>query len=100
MLWQCLELELGEEMAFGLAKPGLVATAMLDASLAAPRDDFPAGEVYEAMQRRGEVVDSRTVAAFCRFLLRETSVGEFRGSIWDIREPAHHARWLAGPLYL
>ena len=99
MLWRCCATEWGETIAFGLAKPGLVATAMLNASLSAPRERFPAGAVYAAMLERGETITAHTVARFFRFLLQETSRDEFTRDPWDSRETAHHPRWLDGPLY-
>jgi len=100
MLWRCLATEQGDEIAFGMAKPGLVETAMLDDSLRMPRAEFPAGEVYAAMRDRGETIAAATVARFFRFLLLETSREEFAGGIWDIRDTAHHPRWLTAPLYV
>lgn len=100
MLWRCLAAELGGEIAFGMAKPGLVATAMLEESRRAPRDDFPAGAVYSAMWERGETIAADTVARFFRWLLLETPREEFTRRIWDIRTGEHHDRWLDGPLYL
>lgn len=100
MLWRCLQAELGEAIAFALAKPGLVATAMLDASLGAPRERFPAGAVYAGMLARGETIAAATVARFFRFLLLAVARAEFAAAIWDIRDAAHHRRWLRGPLYL
>ncbi|MBM4265640.1 MAG: SDR family oxidoreductase [Deltaproteobacteria bacterium] len=99
MLWRCLAVELGDEITFAMAKPGLVATDMLEGSLAAPRDAFPAGEVYEAMCARGETVAPETVARFFRWLLLETDAAELGADGWDIRDQHHHARWLEGPLY-
>lgn len=100
MLWRCLRVELGEEIAFGMAKPGLVETAMLEESLAAPREDFPAGAVYEAMRERGETIAAATVAEFFRFLLLEATREEFAADLWDIRDASHHPRWLQHPLYV
>ncbi len=100
MLWRCLVGELGEEIGFAMAKPGLVATSMMHDSLSAPRTIFPAGAVYEAMQARGEIVLPTTVAKFFRFLLLDTKADEFSRDIWDIRDRAHHQRWLHGSLYV
>jgi NAD(P)-dependent dehydrogenase (short-subunit alcohol dehydrogenase family) len=100
MLWRCLGVELGDEIAFGMAKPGLVETAMLEDSLAAPREDFPAGEVYAAMRERGETIAAATVARFFRFLLLETTREEFAADLWDIRDGTHHSRLLDHPLYV
>jgi 2,3-dihydro-2,3-dihydroxybenzoate dehydrogenase len=100
MLWRCLATELGEEIAFGIAKPGLVETEMLEESLRAPRDAFPAGHVYAAMRERGETIAASTVARFFRFLLLETSREEFASRVWDIRADEHHPRWLTQPLYV
>jgi NAD(P)-dependent dehydrogenase (short-subunit alcohol dehydrogenase family) len=100
MLWRCLATELGEEIAFGIAKPGLVETAMLEESLRAPRAEFPAGEVYAAMRARGETIAAHTVARFFRFLLLETTREEFASEVWDIRKEEHHPRWLTHPLYV
>lgn len=100
MLWRCLATELGGEIAFGMAKPGLVETGMLEESLRAPRDEFPAGDVYAAMRERGETIAASTVARFFRFLLLEMSREEFASRVWDIRAEEHHARWLAHPLYV
>lgn len=99
MLWRCLRAELGGEIAFGIAKPGLVETAMLEESLGAPRESFPAGEVYAAMRARGETISAETVARFFSFLLLEVDREELTRDIWDIRDASHHPRWLAGPLY-
>ena len=73
---------------------------MLDDSLRMPRAEFPAGEVYAAMRDRGETIAAATVARFFRFLLLETSREEFASGIWDIRDTAHHPRWLTAPLYV
>jgi benzil reductase ((S)-benzoin forming) len=100
MLWRCLGVELGDEIAFGMAKPGLVETAMLEDSLTAPRDDFPAGAVYQAMRERGETIAPATVARFFRFLLLEATREEFAADIWDIRDATHHPRWLTHALYV
>ncbi|MEO2168069.1 MAG: SDR family oxidoreductase [bacterium] len=99
MLWRCLALELGSEMAFAIAKPGLVATAMLDLSIVAPREEFPAGLVYQEMLDRGETVAPETVAQFFRWLLLDAAREEFVREEWDIREPSHHSAWLQGPVY-
>jgi hypothetical protein len=90
---------MGDEIAFALAKPGLVATSMLDESLAAPRDQFPAGAVYEDMKRRGETIAPETVARFFRWLLLDVTREDFAREPWDIRERSHHHCWLSGPLY-
>lgn len=99
MLCRSLALELGGEIGFGLARPGLVDTAMLEGSRAASREDFPAGEVYEEMVERGEVIAPQTVARFFSWLLYETSKSEFASDAWDIRDRAHHGHWLEGSLY-
>ncbi|MFP6662720.1 MAG: SDR family oxidoreductase [Deltaproteobacteria bacterium] len=99
MLWRCLALELGEEIAFGIAKPGLVATAMLDLSIAAPRDEFPAGAVYQEMLERGETVAPETVAQFFRWLLLDAARADFAREEWNIRDPSHHGDWLEGSVY-
>lgn len=69
------------------------------ASAATTAEEFPAREVYAAMQARGETIAPETVARFCRFLLLEASCEELGRGIWDIRDPSHHPRWLTGPLY-
>lgn len=99
MVWRCCTTELGDTIACALAKPGLVATAMLDASLAASAEQFPARAVYAAMQTRGETISADTVARFFCFLLLEASRTEFTAAPWDIRDAAHHTRWLQGALY-
>ena len=99
MLCRSLALELGSEIAFALARPGLVDTAMLAASRAAPRADFPAGSVYEEMVERGEVIAASTVARFFAWLLYETPAAEFASDAWDIRDRVHRGRWLEGSLY-
>lgn len=99
MLWKCLREELGDEIAFGIAKPGLVATAMLDGSLAADRSTFGAGAVYAAMNERGETISAETIGAFFRWLLLEVEREAFAADVWDVRDESHHARWLRGPLY-
>lgn len=99
MLWRCLREELGEEIAFAMVKPGLVATEMLTGSLAAPRDEFPAGAVYAEMLARGETIHPDTVARFLCHLLLEVDRAEFAGDVWDIRDASHHARWLEGSLW-
>jgi NAD(P)-dependent dehydrogenase (short-subunit alcohol dehydrogenase family) len=100
MLWRCLAAELGSEIAFLLAKPGLVATDMLDASLAAPEAEFPAREVYAAMRTRGVVIAPDTVARFFCWLLLEAPLSQVAGHVFDIRDATQHAHWLRGPLYL
>jgi len=100
MLWRCLQTELGDEIAFAMAKPGLVATAMLDDSLRAARESFPAGAVYAAMKDRGEVISPATVARFFRFLLLDVEPAELTRDIWDIRDQEHHHRWLSGSLFI
>ena len=98
MLYRCLSLELADRISFAIAKPGLVATRMMDESIQAPRSEFPAGEVYERMEREGETIAPETIARFFRWLLVDLAPEEFAGS-WDVRDEDHHARWLAGPLY-
>lgn len=98
MLWTCLAAELGDEVAFAMAKPGLVETAMLDDSLAADRERFGAGEVYAAMADRGETIAAEKVGAFFRWLLRDAGREEF-ARVWDIRDESHHREWLDGSLY-
>ncbi len=99
MLWRSLALELGDEIDFAIARPGLVETRMLDDSLSAPRDSFAAGEVYAAMHERGETITAETVASFFEWLLLDVPPEEFAAAPWDIREVGHHARWLHGPLF-
>lgn len=99
MLWRCLALELGDEIAFAMAKPGLVETEMMERSLLAPPDEFPATEVYRAMRQRGETIAATTVATFFRFLLLDTEPVEYARDTWDIRDRIHHPRWLSGPLF-
>ncbi len=99
MLCRCMAADLGEEMAIAIAKPGLVATGMLTASLGIALDEFPARRIYEEMQRRGETIAAETVARFFRFLLLDVETGELCKSEWDIRDTSHHTRWLQGNLY-
>jgi len=97
-LWKCLTTELGDEIAFGMAKPGLVETAMLDESLAADSRRFGAREVYAAMNDRGETIAADEVGTFFRWLLLDASPDSF-SRVWDIRDESHHEHWLSGPLY-
>ena len=71
---------------------------MLEGSLSADRERFGAGEVYAAMNERGETISAEKVGAFFRWLLFDTPRGEF-ARVWDIRDEEHHAAWLSGPLY-
>lgn len=99
MLSRCLATELGNEMAIAIAKPGLVDTDMLTASLSTTLEEFPARGVYEDMRRRGQVITAETVARFFRFLLVEVEADEFGSCEWDIRDSNFHPRWLEGDLY-
>lgn len=98
MLYQCLALELGEEISFAIVRPGLVATRMMEESLRAPRERFPAGEVYDAMVREGKTIAPGTIACFLSWLLLDLSADGFSGE-WDVRDASHHAHWLRGSLF-
>lgn len=99
MLWKCLATEMGDRVSFGMAKPGLVETAMLDGSIAADPSRFGARDVYVGMSDRGETISAKKVAAFFVWLLTQTLPERFVADVWDIRDESHHAEWLSGPLY-
>jgi NAD(P)-dependent dehydrogenase (short-subunit alcohol dehydrogenase family) len=111
MLYNVLRGELAPEgILVGSVRPGIVATPMMNEILSAPDDGFPNRAKFERLQDnafadRGGIQSAHAppldgldtadnAAAFLDWLLRDTGAEEFPREEWDIRDPAHHGRWI------
>ena len=98
MLQECLKKEFADQgPSVGISIPGPVKTDMVTRGIAADPDIFPDGAGYDA----GPLVAPETVGTYLAWLMAETDAHEFSQGQWDIRNEAHHHRWLgAQPFYL
>ena len=95
MLHECLKIELGHRgIAVTSALPSPVATPMLAAQLRADTSVYPDADDYRRLESTGKLIAPHTVARFYRWLLVDVPSEEYSAKTWNVRDEAHHPRWL------
>ena len=67
---------------------------MLAAQLRADPGVYPDAQDYRRLEAAGTLIAPQTVARFYRWLLTDVPASEYSAHSWNVRDEAHHPRWL------
>ena len=96
MMYRCLSMELSPYgILVGSIRPGVVDTPMQTEirGYAGDPQHFPSHKKFCTLHETGQLEQPENVAAYCHWLLSETSDEEFCAEEWDIRNSADDERW-------
>ena len=101
MVEECLKLELAEHgIRVANARPGLVATAMVEGVLDTDPAIMPDQAEFAAARDAAKLISPAAVGQFFAWLLADVGEARLAPFNWDIRDTAHHFEWLGeGVLY-
>lgn len=93
MVQKCMAAELGGRgILVSTTRPGFVRTEMMAGALEATAEQMPDIEII----RSTPMIEPGTCGKYMHWLFTETSDEEFMRDNWNIEDPSHHSRWLAG----